>query len=280
MQKRQAIAVIAAGALSSAALPSLSSSASRKAPLLAEKKEDMSRTSEMQQICERLINQEIPAAVQCSAEMQALILTVSLTALNAGEALSAHFEKALDAGVAPVKLREAVVQTMAYSGLAYALEAESRLAAALAKKGLSVELPESGVATDADRFEKGIAVQKSIFGPAIDQMHQNAKPDEKFLTVTQLSGWCFGDAYTRKDLTLQTRELLTFCAIAAMGGCDPQARAHALGNVAVGNGRKALLDALAVMLPVIGFPKTLNALAAVDAAVPAEQQGGSASHRP
>lgn len=265
MQRRHAVAALAAGALSAAAIPG------RSAGTPTTRKDTMTTAAqELQQIYDRLTAREVPGAVKCSAEMQALILTASLTALNARETLSAHFDKALAAGVPPVKLREAIVQTMAYSGLACALEAEARLYAAMKKAGMEVKLPESGVVTDADRFEKGLAAQKSIFGPAIDDMHRNAKPDEKFLTVDQLSGWCFGDSYTRKDLTLQTRELLTFCAIASMGGCDPQVRAHAGGNVAVGNGRAVLLDALAVMLPVIGFPKTLNALAAVNAAAPSK----------
>lgn len=270
MQRRQAVAALAAGALSAAAIPGFAAGADRRESAPPDRKAPMTQANELQEIYDRLTAREVPDAVKCSAEMQALILTASLTALNARETLSAHFDKALAQGVSPVKLREAVVQTMAYSGLAYALEAEARLFAAMKKAGIPAELPNSGVVTDADRFEKGLAVQKSIFGPAIDDMHRQAKPDEKFLTVEQLSGWCFGDSYTRKDLTLQTRELLTFCAVASLGGCDPQVKAHAGGNVAVGNGRAVLLDALAVMLPVIGFPKTLNALAAVNAAAPAK----------
>ncbi len=47
--------------------------------------------------------------------------------------------------------------------------------------------------------------------------------------------FCFGDMYTRGGLDLKTRELLTFCIISALGGCEAQVRAHAQGNANVGN---------------------------------------------
>ena len=75
-----------------------------------------------------------------------------------------------------------------------------------------------------------------------------------------LSAWCFGDFYTRGGMALEQRELLTFCVLCALGGCEPQLRSHISGNLAVGNGRGVLLDALTVCLPYIGFPRTLNAL--------------------
>ena len=52
--------------------------------------------------------------------------------------------------------------------------------------------------------------------------------------------------------------------ILALGGCDPQVRAHVGGNLAVGNGRETLIAAICQCLPYIGFPRTLNALAAVN----------------
>ena len=55
-----------------------------------------------------------------------------------------------------------------------------------------------------------------------------------------------------------------------MGGCEPQVKAHAAGNIAVGTTRKELIDAIVVMLPFIGFPKSLNALAMVNEAAPAK----------
>ena len=68
---------------------------------------------------------------------------------------------------------------------------------------------------------------------------------------------------------MKERELLTFVVIAAMSGCEPQVKAHATGNILVGNTRRMLIDAIVVMLPYIGFPKALNALGMVNEAAPA-----------
>ena len=80
-----------------------------------------------------------------------------------------------------------------------------------------------------------------------------------------LSSWCFGDTYTRRGQDLKMRELLTFAAISALGGCESQVKSHVQGNLNVGNSKQMLIDTLAQMLPFIGFPRTLNALACVNA---------------
>lgn len=64
------------------------------------------------------------------------------------------------------------------------------------------------------------------------------------------------------------RELVVFSAIVSLGGCNPQAKAHAAANIGAGNGKQDLIDALAVLLPYIGFPRTLNGLAMVNEAAP------------
>jgi 4-carboxymuconolactone decarboxylase len=52
--------------------------------------------------------------------------------------------------------------------------------------------------------------------------------------------------------------MLTLCAIASLGGCEPQLKAHIQGNVNVGNTKEILLEALTQCLPYIGFPQDLE----------------------
>ena len=58
---------------------------------------------------------------------------------------------------------------------------------------------------------------------------------------------------------------MTFAIISSLGGCEAQVKAHVQGNANVGNSKQNLVDALCWMLPNIGFPRTLNALACVNA---------------
>ena len=66
-----------------------------------------------------------------------------------------------------------------------------------------------------DRFEKGVAAQKAIFGEAIDKMRQQAPKDQRHIQDF-LAANCFGDYYTRNGLDLKTRELLTFAMLISL----------------------------------------------------------------
>ena len=64
------------------------------------------------------------------------------------------------------------------------------------------------------------------------------------------------------------RELITFCAILTMGGCENQLRAHIQANVKVGNSKALLVTAVTQCLLYIGFPRALNALACLNEMIP------------
>jgi 4-carboxymuconolactone decarboxylase len=113
--------------------------------------------------------------------------------------------------------------------------------------------------TPETRHEKGLALQKAIFGEMIEQMYEQS-PKNQLHIQEFLSSNCFGDYYTRRGLDIKTRELLTFAMLISLGGCEPQVKGHIQGNVSVGNNKEVLLDVVTQLLPYIGYPRTLNAL--------------------
>ncbi len=56
----------------------------------------------------------------------------------------------------------------------------------------------------------------------------------------------------------------------SLGGADTQLKGHVAGNLKVGNDRQTLLAVITQLLPFIGYPRTLNALAAVNEVAPRE----------
>ena len=62
------------------------------------------------------------------------------------------------------------------------------------------------------------------------------------------------------------REMITFCFLAAQGGCEPQLTSHAVGNMRVGNDKVFLIRVISQCLPYIGYPRSLNALRCVNEA--------------
>ena len=133
------------------------------------------------------------------------------------------------------------------------------------QQNIKFPLENQATVDEATRFIKGLTVQQSIFGKEnINTMRENA-PEELKHIQDYLSAYCFGDYYTRGTLDLKMRELITFSAIICLGGCEPQAKAHASANISVGNTKEMLIEAATQCLPFIGFPRTLNAIGCISA---------------
>lgn len=65
---------------------------------------------------------------------------------------------------------------------------------------------------------------------------------------------------------------MTFSFLVALGGCEPKVKGHVAANLHVGNERARLIDVLTQLLPVIGYPRTLNGLRMVDEVIPAHKE--------
>lgn len=194
-------------------------------------------------------------------KLRSLITITTLLSLDAGD-LEEQLNVALHLGVTPSELQEVFHQVAPYIGIARAEKGLLVLQKVFDKWQVTLPILNETV-VEENRLEKGIEVQKEIFGGIIDTMRMNAPEDMKFIQ-DYLSAYCFGDTYTRNGLDLRTRELLTFVSLISLGGCDPQVKAHVAGNLAVGNGRSILINTVNQCLPYIGFPKALNAITAID----------------
>ena len=76
------------------------------------------------------------------------------------------------------------------------------------------------------------------------------------------------DYQTRSGLNVKTRELVTFSILVSLGGCESQVKGHIQGNVNVGNNKDTLLAVVTQLLPYIGYPRTLNAIACLNEVIP------------
>lgn len=224
---------------------------------------------ELAAIRDSLVFGEIAAKGSLTDKQRELLSLAALTAIQTMPALEAHVHGAIKAGASPVEIKESIYQCAPYVGFPRVEAAIATVNEVFAKNGIKMPLESQATVNGESRLGDGLAVQKKIFGAAnIEAMQEKAPKGQKDIVVNYLSAFCFGDFYTRKGLDLKMRELVTFSAIVALGGCDPQAKAHAAANISAGNSKQNLVDALAAMLPYIGFPRTLNGLAAVNAAIP------------
>ncbi|KXS43841.1 MAG: 4-carboxymuconolactone decarboxylase [Methanolobus sp. T82-4] len=197
-------------------------------------------------------------------------MMVILSSLIASQTLSEYkvmLDGALNVGVTPIEVKEIVYQSIPYVGFAKAFDFIHATNEILESRGIELPLEGQSTTSPETRFEKGLEVQKEIFGDIIDQMYE-AAPQNQIHIQKYLSANCFGDYYTRKGLDIKMRELLTFSMILSLGGCEPQLKGHIMGNLNVGNDKETMLSTVTQLLPYIGYPRTLNAITSLNELIP------------
>ena len=173
-------------------------------------------------------------------------------------------EGALNAGVTPVEVKETLYQAVPYVGMAKVADFVGITNEVLEARGVTLPLAGQSTTSSADRFEKGLAVQRSIFGAErIDGMREAAPANQKHIQ-RYLSDNCFGDFLTRGGLDVKLRELLTFSMLVSLGGCESQVKGHIAGNANIGNDKATLLAVVTQLLPYIGYPRSLNVMNIID----------------
>ena len=176
---------------------------------------------------------------------------------------------ALNFGVTPVETKEVIYQAVAYLGIGRVLPFLNAANEIFRARGVQLPLEGQAHTTAENRLEAGEQAQIDIFGEGMRGFAETGKD-----TNGQVNKWlvdnCFGDYYTRGGLDYKQREMITFCFLAAQGGCEPQLASHAAANMRVGNGREFLIQIVSQCLPYIGYPRSLNALRCVNDAAKAQ----------
>ncbi len=192
-----------------------------------------------------------------------LITVTLLTCLNTPHQLRAHTQAALNVGVTPVAVREAVYQLAPFVGFPLTLNAVAVIDEVFTERGIALPLPAMGTVAESERYDRGRAVQVPLYGEEIrDNLAALPPPFDEALPRL-LTEFCFGDFYTRDGLTVAQRELLILCALTALGDTAAQLGPHARACLAVGNSTETVLAALVHCFPYVGFPRAIAAVRAV-----------------
>jgi 4-carboxymuconolactone decarboxylase len=219
---------------------------------------------ELIEIFDNFAFDEILADSTLDAHLRLMTQLAAIIACQAANEYRAMLGAALDSGVTPVEAKEILYQAVPYVGIARAFDFIHATNDVLKARGVALPLPGQSTTTPDDRAEKGLEVQKTIIGEAtVERLYATAPADQQHIQ-RYLSAHCFGDHYTRRGLDLPTRELVTLSVLAALGGCDPQVKGHVAANLNVGNDRAQMIEVVTQLLPFIGYPRTLNALRAID----------------
>ena len=172
--------------------------------------------------------------------------------------------QALDNGVSPLEVKEALYQSIPYAGMAKVYDLIFSTNEVMLERGIKLPLEPQSTTNPQNRFDKGLKVQSQIFGSENIASMRASAPKELKHIQDYLSANCFGDYYTRGTLDIPTRELITLAVLISLGGADPQVKAHVGANLNVGNSREMLIELVTQLLPYIGYPRSLNAIAAIN----------------
>lgn len=173
---------------------------------------------------------------------------------------------ALEAGLTPVEMKEVIYQATDYLGLGRVYPFVEIANKVLKKEGIQLPLAGQSTTNKETRLQAGNQKQIDFFGEGLRENWKRA-PKESCQIQLWLADNCFGDYYTRKGLTDREREMITFCFLAAQGGCEPQLIAHSAADMSLGNSREFLIEVASQNLPYIGYPRTLNALTCIEKAL-------------
>ncbi|WP_295700217.1 carboxymuconolactone decarboxylase family protein [Helicobacter sp. UBA3407] len=206
---------------------------------------------------------EVIAESALNLRERLMIIIAALVAIPALGEFQNILRAALKNGVKPKAIKEILYQATPYVGMGKSLDFIQSCNAIFKEEGINLPLKPQGTTTRTNRFEKGLETQRRLFGAAIDKGNANAPKDYQHIRRF-LSSNCFGDYYTRGGLDLPFRELLTFVYILAMGGAESQLKGHIQGNLNIGNDRAKLIAVVTALVPYIGYPRSLNALNAID----------------
>ncbi|MBR5692789.1 MAG: carboxymuconolactone decarboxylase family protein [Fibrobacter sp.] len=217
----------------------------------------LSQDKELRAVMDNFIGSEVPEATPLVEKREAeLIRLVSLTVQQSNALLQEEVGVALDKGLSPEEILEAIYQCAPYSGFPRAVDAVEIARGVFKAKNVKVD--ESRATVNAEtRLQAGADAQGTLFTSAYAEA---AKAGKQNMPTIQyfLSSNCFGDYYTRKGLDLNTRELLTMAILVNLG-TEPQLKAHISANLKIRTA-EYVEQAIYNCLPYCGYPRTLNAL--------------------
>jgi 4-carboxymuconolactone decarboxylase len=111
-------------------------------------------------------------------------------------------------------------------------------------------------ATETERRERG--------RERLAELHDEPGGDEFLANLGDLGDltvdFAFGDVHSRAGLPIRERELVIVAVLSALGGLDPQVRAHVRAARAIGVPDGELEETIIQITPYAGFPRAINAL--------------------
>lgn len=214
---------------------------------------------EMMDILQKFIFGEVFTTGDLSLKQREMITCVTLATMQTLPQLKAHAGAALNVGVTPLELREAMYLTAPFIGFPKMLNAVSTVNEVFKKRGISLPLENQTTVTEDNRHEQGAAIQDKLYHGGISGVLSGIPGNLDEDVSRFLTDYFFGEIYTRGTLDIPTKELLGYCILTTLEA-ESQLQSHFHGNIKAGNSPQTVASAVIQTLPYIGFPAAIKAL--------------------
>ena len=132
---------------------------------------------EMMDILQKFIFGEVFTTGNLSLKQREMITCVTLATMQTLPQLKAHARAALNVGVTPVELREAMYLTAPFIGFPKMLNAVGTVNEVFKERGISLPLEEQGTVTEKTRHEAGKTIQDSLYPGGISSVMEGLPGD-------------------------------------------------------------------------------------------------------
>ena len=193
-----------------------------------------------------------------------MCILASTIGCNAINEFRMYVDACLNVGVKPREIREIVYQAYPFVGASQVVEYTLLMNDIFENNGIRLPLDSQNTVTKEESYEKGKELLDEIFGAGtVDNMIATSPKGQEHI-VEFLVSYCYGQFYSRNGIDLQHRELISFCILASMGGCDSQLMTHAKACKSLKISQEEMIASATAILPWIGFPRTLNAISVIN----------------
>ena len=183
-----------------------------------------------------------------------------LTTLQRMPELRVYIATALNIGLEPLEVQEALIHCSIYTGQPATVEALGEMRKVFAERGVSVEQPEVAAASLDELEKRGNALREQLLGSTGRAgAVQASVPGLQEL----LMRYPFGEIFHRPGLDLKSRVVCAISALIALRA-NPQLGLYAKEYPRAGLSREELVEVMVQAGPYAGFPATLNALAVLE----------------
>ncbi|MFP7737484.1 carboxymuconolactone decarboxylase family protein [Priestia aryabhattai] len=112
---------------------------------------------------------------------------------------------------------------------------------------------------NSERYQNGWRNLSSIDGESGTKVIEGLKdiaPDLGRYIIE----FTFGDIYSRGNLSLKEREMITISSLTTQGGCEDQLKVHINAALNVGVEPAQITETIIQCIPYVGFPRVINAI--------------------